>query len=964
MTIFYDDDAPVYGLSPKKPAQAQSDVPISQTLGAAFETGNSIVSEFESAHIGLRRNLEYDSFANIQGYEEFADAFIEADSDEDVALIKSDIDREKQNRKILDESGTFGTMSLIAAGITDPTTFIPIGGQATRAYKVGGSILKGAAEVGTAGLVSTTAQEALLQSSQKTRSFEESVNNIAAATVLSGVLGGTIAGVKSSFIGKTEKHMTVPPPQKPDIDEAFIKMNNDDLIDSVGAAAARNTTKQEETLKKAFGLEKAASFLSPDLRLSNSAAVESRRTVQRLSETPFYYEKNDFGIANPVSVQTRVKLDNAKEYKAFDSLRAEYKAYREANKGAKGLLSLEGFSEEVGKAMRRSDTHPIPQIQKAARAYRKELFDPLKDDAIRQRLLPEDVSVSTAESYFMRVYNKRKITGRAAEWKGIVKNWLRQDEELTANDIDIVADEITNTILGLPEGSTFYKPIPLTRGPLKERVFNIPDELIEDFLVSDVRHVGRSYLRTMSPDIHLTKEFGDVTLKSEIGKITQEYGSLIEKAKNEKEANVLRERLKRDLHDIEALVATLRGQYGQPKNPDSWFVRSGRIARQLNFISKLGGMTISAIPDLARPVMTNGILRVVKSGLVPMLKNWKQFKVAAHEARFAGNAAETIASSRAMSMSSLDNLYVPGTRFEKGLQALSNNFGNVVLMNQWNDALKGFSGVVVQARILGATRKMTKGDQSYLAMLGIDNGMLQRIGEQFKLHGIEEDGLFIARTEQWTDKQAKLHFQAALTKEIDRTIVTPGAGSLPLWMSGEMGKVIGQFKSFAFASTQKVLISGLQQDKAMFLNGMIIATSFGALSYYLKRVSNGEGFEDVEPQDWVREGIDRSGVTGILSDANALLEKSTRGGVGVSALMGRPPLTRFANTSAIGMALGPSFGTASDILQVTGAAGAGEWSPQDTRALRRLIPYQNLFMTRALFNEAEKGINEAIGASD
>ena len=46
---------------------------------------------------------------------------------------------------------------------------------------------------------------------------------------------------------------------------------------------------------------------------------------------------------------------------------------------------------------------------------------------------------------------------------------------------------------------------PITRGPMKDRTFNIPDEAIEDFLVKDVQRVGAFYVNTMTADIEMAR---------------------------------------------------------------------------------------------------------------------------------------------------------------------------------------------------------------------------------------------------------------------------------------------------------------------------------------------------------------------------------------------------------------------------------------------------------------------------
>jgi hypothetical protein len=59
--------------------------------------------------------------------------------------------------------------------------------------------------------------------------------------------------------------------------------------------------------------------------------------------------------------------------------------------------------------------------------------------------------------------------------------------------------------------------------------------------------------------------------------------------------------------------------------------------------------------------------------------------------------------------------------------------------------------------------------------------------------------------------------------------------------------------------------------------------------------------------------------------------------------------------------MGPTFGKLQAIAKSTSAAAARDWSESDTKALRRIIPTQNLFYLRRLFDEVEQGANNAFG---
>ena len=67
---------------------------------------------------------------------------------------------------------------------------------------------------------------------------------------------------------------------------------------------------------------------------------------------------------------------------------------------------------------------------------------------------------------------------------------------------------------------------PITRGPMKDRTFNIPDRMIEDFLESNVREVGERYARTMAGEVELTRRFGRADMRDQLTEIGHQYRDL------------------------------------------------------------------------------------------------------------------------------------------------------------------------------------------------------------------------------------------------------------------------------------------------------------------------------------------------------------------------------------------------------------------------------------------------------
>lgn len=526
-----------------------------------------------------------------------------------------------------------------------------------------------------------------------------------------------------------------------------------------------------------------------------------------------------------------------------------------------------------------------------------------------------------------------------------------------AEDVELqdIARQITDTLLSLPGGRLAYEPVPLVRGPLKERTLSIPDHRIEDFLDSDALTVARIYRRTMGADVELTAAFGRADMQSQFEKIAEDYARLRQGVTDEAELTRLDEAMRADIRDLSAMRDRVRGTYGMPDNPHGLIVRSAKVARTINYWRLLGGMTISAIPDLARPVMVHGVMRVVGDGLAPMIANLKGFRAAAEEVKLAGTALDLVLDTRVAQMADIVDDYGRLSKFERGLQAATEKFGLVSLMAPWNAAMKQFSGVITQTRLLQAIKgygELRPGSRELerLAWLGIDENGAQRIAAQFSQHGKVEEGVWWANTAAWTDGEAVNAFRAAIVKEVDKTIVTPGQDK-PLWMSTELGKLVGQFKTFSLVSTQRVALAALQDRDAATLNGALLGVGLGMAAYTVHAAVSGRDLSD-DPKRWAVEGIERSGMLAWLP------EVVNTGG----KMVGLAGSSKYQSRSATEALLGPTLGSGLDTtLRVTSAAGRGDWAAGDTAALRRLVPMQNLFYLRRLFDQAEAGINETLG---
>ncbi len=1076
---------------------------------AAFRIDNSVGSLIATIPFNQFETVDgYNPFEDdntLAGYEDYADAFIHSQSPLETSAIKQRIDRQIQDRKLLAEAGGAGFTSSLAMGVIDPinvaATFIP-GGLAVR----GGSVARTAGTLALSNAGAGVLSETALSATQETRTLTESALNVTFDATLGGVMGSAIQLVKNrgalaaKFRNDVIGEQQTQPQNIP---------NNIPGDRSIGAAEVFDTTLEQEAIKGPSFVNRTMN-VSPVGRVAQSPSKIARQVNQQLAENNFTYAKNEEGIASFGAVETAVRRFDALVYKQVESTRDYYKQYKQAARtGGDTRMSHIEFSEAVGDAMRNGDQHAIPQVAEAARAIRP-IVEQTKNHMVELGILREGVKVTTAESYFPRIYKFDKILSDRSEFKKVIADWLGETNQIAVNkaqgsldkavagieraenarpaaeklgaeireaeswsgkktqllsevdnnvrligekqavtdelsalrglekqtkkqakrqeqlerklsvidgaeqtlpklqrhleildkplqfrneharlsrhanslarfdrrrqaamrrmepmareELEAAADDIINKIIGAPAGIVPGELIPdgLTKhaGFTKARTLNIPDERIKDFLESDVNYVMENYIRQVAPEIELTKRFGRVDMDGQIKAITEDYNSLISEAATPQERAKLEKRREADLRDIRAMRDRLLGTYGAPKDPASFFVRAGRVARHVNFLRLLGGMTISSLPDMARPIMQHGLRSALKP-LGKMMTDISKMRIAKADLREMGIGLEYALSSRSKVIADLNDPYSRRSFLERGLEWSSQKFGNFTLMNQYTDTMKMWSGLITQSKVLNAAKavaggkKLSKKEVTKLAHIGIDESMLHRIADQYSRHGEDLDGLLTGHSHLWDDRVVREAFQSAILKDVRTTVITPGIGDTPLMMSSELGKIVMQFKTFFFATHNRALVSGIQSGDASFYYGALLQVGLGSLVYVLKSMMAGREI-NTDPANLVKEGLDWSGMMGWLGEPNNVLENLSGGTYGMSAMFGGPPASRYQSRNGIGALLGPTFDLGGDIKNITAGVLNGEFDDREVRSVRKLLPFQNLFYLAPLLNQVEE----------
>ena len=541
-----------------------------------------------------------------------------------------------------------------------------------------------------------------------------------------------------------------------------------------------------------------------------------------------------------------------------------------------------------------------------------------------------------------------------------------------ADYIDGILDDIFSTLTGrASQGMPSYDMTIAARGPLKDRTFNIPDEVIEEFLEQDIELIARRYARVMAADVELARKFGSPTMKEQIDGIAADYARLrdgvrasdMSPAAKEKELSRLASREKSDVEDVAGMRDVLRGQYKLDSQHTN-FARVLNAAMAFNYIRILGGVWFSSLSDAYRPAMVNGLGRYMNEGLKPLMTNLKAVKMSVHDAKIMGAVTERMLQSRLATMAELADPYAQNTPFERFLQNSTAVFSKLTLLPWWNDMQKSITSVLVQNRVLkNALRDFDGLDASemkYMGFVGIDRFMAERIARQFQEFGQVEGNVHIPGIERWTDDGARRAFAAALNKDVDGTIVTKGMGDVPLFMNTPGGRAIGQFKSFSLASHQRMLMRGLQEGPGSVMTGFLGMATLGAMVYWLKQVETGREISD-NPGTWIAEGLDRSGVMSIGFEINNTFEKLGGPGIytGMAALFPdrsqEAPASRYATRNAFGAMLGPTFQLGTDATNLAGLGvqamrGTADPTPGDVSTMFNMVPGRSLPFWRWLID--------------
>ena len=250
----------------------------------------------------------------------------------------------------------------------------------------------------------------------------------------------------------------------------------------------------------------------------------------------------------------------------------------------------------------------------------------------------------------------------------------------------------------------------------------------------------------------------------------------------------------------------------------------------------------------------------------------KGYKIVIGKNTIKNNVYKSASNNRKTKTITLDEEYIKGEQYKakawlspkvKGVKPIDYDFKNA---DEWFDFVKAHE--IMHAKFPNPKKRL-KGDPV--------DADYENLTNKRALDFMKKTEKQRRSTASITDSQiTKLRrkFRAALAKNVDQTIVTPGAGDQPLWVHSSWGRFIGQYKSFAFAAANKVLVPAIQQQDRQQLMGLFMMVYLGHQSQAIKDSLEGKD-KSYTTEEAVVNGIKRSGILGIYMEIDNILHSLT-----------------------------------------------------------------------------------------
>lgn len=473
------------------------------------------------------------------------------------------------------------------------------------------------------------------------------------------------------------------------------------------------------------------------------------------------------------------------------------------------------------------------------------------------------------DTYMHRLWNIEAIEKNTPLFKKTLISGFRKDKDIMeAHDpsvqslddyLDKVADEKIDHILGVE--APYFDPdntLPFTGSkkvaPLIHRTITAPNkDFINvqgiDFINTNSTDVATYYRDYMGTAIEMTREFGD-----RIGTFAK-IDMMLEIAKKKSfklnQANTA-------INNFESNVANLYG-ITNFLSPTSWSKQFVEGWRNYNTLTSMGSVTITSLPEIARPVAVHGLGKFFgkdadryTTALNDLTEPIRKQILEEQSWLYTYMELQSINGGFARTTTSADARLRYTGPFKKIGNALRDiqrpfYFGNG--LTQYTGILKNWQAGIsshrfIEDAILYASGKLKKADEKRFTAYGldktfaktiknlVDDGVIQQVSEKNRAP------LYLANVNEWSTKKggtdALRRFRQAIRADVERTIVTPSLADKYNMMHGKIvlnseafRKILGS--NALYSKIFRGLLKGVGSEVTNITRGVVVSNAFMVL---------------------------------------------------------------------------------------------------------------------------------------
>lgn len=492
-----------------------------------------------------------------------------------------------------------------------------------------------------------------------------------------------------------------------------------------------------------------------------------------------------FGTRGLTENQQKLRAEIIKEIELFNGRRAYFQEKMDIINNARGV-------DEVLSELRKLDL--TEDMLEGLGNLRKALDDTRKRAENASEMIERGRGMDTP-NYLFRIFNRRKIEQDREGFKSVLVNYFRENNRIIrqnektklfevkelptdAASLATRADKTIDNILGETDEDAIDAIFTGfgRSGPLVSRRLNIPNKLVKDYMVTDVKELMIAYTNRVSPKIEYHKRFRN-----------PETGQLMTL---EARLDYLRSRLKRDKvpeKEIDRYIKNYVSVYDQVvgtvlKRPDAIDTKAANFLRTAANWTFLGGSGVAALGDTASLFMDHE-LNVIGRALLGTMDD-VSVSLGKREANLAGEGLEIVRGTTHLKyMESLSNDIFTKTVPDKLNNAffVLNGLGPVTTFIKSLDALLR-SHTIIEASVRKVQGNASKFELEFLARYNITDDLAKRISES--PYETSNGGLYLANTEAWLDEDAVVGFRNALNSGILNRVIMGTPADKPMMMNG------------------------------------------------------------------------------------------------------------------------------------------------------------------------------------